>query len=238
MSNIPLSKIKAVIFDMDELMVNSATVHKEVIEQVLNTYGVSLYDPKDPFTKEEEANWYGLKIIDIFENFRKRYLLEEKTTADEMNHLFNAFLLPTFATKVPVMPGVIELIDSLHGKYKLAIASSAPRAKIDIVTEKLNATDAFEVIVSGEDEEFKSKPAPDMYLAAARRLGIDPGNCLVLEDAKHGVDAAKNAGMYCIGVHNKFTFEEIGKKQDLSSADMQVESLLEVIPILDKSKVS
>lgn len=238
MSNtpIPLLEIQAVIFDMDELMINSDGIYWKVFDMVLVKYGVSLKDPKNPLTKNEMAGWYGRKVIDFFAFLREKYHLADRVSTEQLNEEFNETLLPIFRDEIEAMPGLIDLTNYLKGKYKFAIASSAIREKIDIVLRKFSLVDMFEVIVSGEDEEFRSKPAPDIYLAAARRLGIDPKNCLVLEDAKNGVESAKNAGMYCIGVHNKFTFEIIGLKQDLSHADIKVESLLEVIPILNKQK--
>lgn len=221
---------------MDELMVNSEAVHKGIIEKVLNTYGASLYDPKDPFTKEQEAGWFGLTLLDIFKYFHKRFHLENKTTPEEMNNLFNELLFPIYEKEVPEMPGVRDIITYVKGKYKLAIASSAKRTKIDMVIHKLDAKDVFDVIVSGEDEVKLGKPAPDIYLKAAELLHVAPQACLVLEDAKNGVEAAKAAGMYCIGVHNKLTFEKIGKKQDLSKADVEVDSLFEALAVFKQSQ--
>lgn len=221
---------------MDELMVNSAAVHKVIIEEVLNKYSASLYNPKNHLTKAEEARWYGMKITDIFAFLAKKYQLEDRVTADQLNNEFNMWLLPIFGQKVEVMPGVTELVQFVKGKYKLAVASSAPFTKINIVLRKLALAGTFDAVVSGENMHLKGKPAPDIFLAAAKKLKIEPRNFLVLEDAKNGVEAAKNAGMYCIGVHNKFTFETVGKKQNLSKADWEVESLHEVIPLLDKNR--
>lgn len=233
-NNIPISQIQAVIFDMDELMVNSAAVHKGIFEKVLNKYGASLYDSKNPLRKDEETQWFGWKIPDIFAFLIKKYQLEG-VTVTQLNDQFNEFLLPTFGEEVEIMPGTIELVNFLKGKYKLAVASSAPQAKIDIVLKKLGVTNAFAATVSGEDRHITGKPAPDIFLTAAKDLHVEPANTLVLEDAKNGVEAAKSGGMYCIGVHNKFTLEMVGLRQDLSRADLQVNSLLEVLDIFKQN---
>ena len=94
--------------------------------------------------------------------------------------------------------------------------------------EKLGLIKIFEKIVSGEDEVKHGKPAPDIFLRAAEKIGVKPEECLVLEDAKNGVDAAKAAKMRCIGVHNKFTYNRLGIKQDLSKADLEVDELSEI----------
>lgn len=221
-------KLKAVIFDMDDLMVDSAAVHQKVFEKVLNKYGASLSNAKNPLTKEEITDWYGRKISDIFVGLHKKYKLEGKTTPEQMNNEFNEMLLPIFEQDVQEMPGVREVIGVLKNKYRLALASSAKKAKIAIVLEKLSASDAFEVIISGEDEIKNGKPAPDIYLKTAEKLGLDPSECVVLEDAKNGVEAAKAAGMHVIGVHNQFAYQRLGIRQDLHVADLEVDSLNQV----------
>lgn len=229
-----MKPIKAVIFDMDELMVNSHAVHMKVHEAVLNKYSVSLKNSKNPLTKSEEATFFGMKIKDILAYLHKKYNLNGKVSLEELNSDFNKILLPIFAKQVEAMPGIVELIRSLQGEYKLVVASSAKRAKIDIVLKKLGITDIFDAIVSGEDEIKHGKPAPDIFLKAAEKISINPENCLVLEDAKNGVDAAKAAGMVCIGVHNKYTYEAIGEKQNLSGADIEVDSLYEAQELIQK----
>jgi HAD superfamily hydrolase (TIGR01509 family) len=128
------------------------------------------------------------------------------------------------------MPGLSELVDSLRGKYKLVLASSAKRSKIEIVLKKLHLdVNIFDAIVSGEDEIEHGKPAPDIFLKAAKKIGItDASSCLVLEDAKNGVEAAKAAGMKAIGVHNQFSRKRLGIRQDLHVADLEVDNLAAV----------
>lgn len=223
--------IRAIIFDMDELMVNSHPVHMKTFEQMLRSHGVSM--EKDPLTVPEEAGLFGRTIPDILSFLHKRYKLPPNITVEKMNATFKELLLPTFAKHVEPMTGVEEIIHVCKDKgYTLALASSSSRAKIDTVLKKLHLTDVFDAIVSGEDDgkpdhPIRGKPAPDIFVAAAEKLGVKPQECLVLEDAKNGVESAKKAGMKIVGVHNKFTLERLGIRQDLGAADLQVNSLTE-----------
>lgn len=217
--------VKAVIFDMDDLMINSHPVHMKVFERVLTKHGVSMSE--NPLSPQEEASQFGRKIIDMFSFLKTRYNVPPEVTTEQMNAEFNELLLPTLEQNVEPMPGLSELIDSLRGKYTLVLASSAKRKKIEIVLKILHLdVNTFDAIVSGEDEIEHGKPAPDIFLKAAEKIGVtDMRTCLVLEDAKNGVEAAKAAGMKAIGVHNLFAQERLGLRQDLHIADLEVNNL-------------
>jgi len=121
------------------------------------------------------------------------------------------------------MPGVAELIEELYkNKVKLVVASSASIKNIEIVLKMFNLERFFETKVSG-DEVNNGKPAPDIFLYAAKVIGAQPEECIVIEDSKNGVEAAKSAGMKCIGFQNPNS-----GNQDLSSADMVINSFSEI----------
>ena len=124
------------------------------------------------------------------------------------------------------MPGAIELIRLLkeHG-VKLAIASSAPLENIQLVLSGLGIDDCFDTIVWGR-EVTEGKPSPQVFLLAARKLGVQPQECVVVEDAVAGVAAAKKAGMKCVAVTN--THHEVS----LREADLIVDTL-EVVGVND-----
>lgn len=86
----------------------------------------------------------------------------------------------------------------------------------------------FEAVVSGEDEIARGKPAPDIFLAAARKLGCQPDHCIGFEDARNGIESLNAAGIFSIGVHNQFAQQRLGIRQDLSEADLEVDSLTEL----------
>jgi HAD superfamily hydrolase (TIGR01509 family) len=124
------------------------------------------------------------------------------------------------------MDGASALLRNLHGKKTLALASSSYRDAVDAVLRGLDIADYFKAIVTGLDVA-RVKPAPDIFLAAARAVGAEPSECVVVEDAEKGVLAAHAAGMACIAVPNKHT-----RSHDFSKATRICESLTEITLLL------
>jgi HAD superfamily hydrolase (TIGR01509 family) len=127
-------------------------------------------------------------------------------------------------TKVKPMPGFHKLMSFLNKKtIKFALASSGTRAHIKTTLKAVNIENSFDAIVSG-DEVHKSKPEPDIFLLAAKKLNLNPEECAVIEDAFSGIRAAKKAGMKAIGIYHK----QPVTKQDLSEADAILDNLGEI----------
>ena len=122
------------------------------------------------------------------------------------------------------MEGALELLELLHGKTRIALASSSYRDAVEGVVSGLGIARFFDVIVTGLDVP-RVKPAPDIFLKAASDLGVPPSECLVLEDAEKGVIAAHRAGMRCIAVPNDYT-----RHHDFSLATKICASLKEITP--------
>lgn len=223
-------KIEGFIFDMDELMINSFIYHGLVFAEVFKPYGIIWRGKGSHLTPEIETPLFGLSIKDIFEVLVEKFNLTGLADPAELLRQYNKQIIPVFKREdIKPVPGLIALVEDIaRHNYKLALASSSKRAKIDVVLEKIALTNYFPVIVSGEDEIKHGKPAPDIFLKAAERLEIDPKQCVVFEDAANGVAAAKAAGMRCVGVHNQAVFKVVGKRQDLSQADIEVEGLQEL----------
>jgi HAD superfamily hydrolase (TIGR01509 family) len=98
------------------------------------------------------------------------------------------------------LPGVSEWLHRLHEQgWKQAIASAAPRKNVETILEALHSADCFEAIVSAEDVH-RGKPDPEVFLVAAQKLGVPPTHCIVVEDALHGIEAARAAKMKSIGI--------------------------------------
>lgn len=141
----------------------------------------------------------------------------------ERNELYEALL----RAHVRPMPGLRELVARLRAaRYRLAVASSSPRAQIRMVVAALDLDADFDAYASGW-EVAKSKPDPAVMLLAASRLGVPPRVCVVFEDSSAGLTAARAAGMVAVGVPNAYT-----ERQDLSSAHVVVASLRDVTPQL------
>ena len=123
------------------------------------------------------------------------------------------------------LPGVVALLAVVRARgWRTAVASSSRQASIQRALQALNMTDQFDATAGGDEVE-RAKPAPDVYLLAAKRLGATPAECVALEDSQNGVLAAKAAGMTCIAVPSTLT-----RSLDFSAADLVVGSLEEVTP--------
>jgi HAD superfamily hydrolase (TIGR01509 family) len=106
-----------------------------------------------------------------------------------------------YRAALPLLPGAGDAVRSLSGRWPLGLASSSNREIIDLVLELAGFADAFRVTVSSEEVE-RGKPAPDVYLAAAEKLGVDPDLCVAIEDSSNGLRSAHAAGMAVIAVPN------------------------------------
>ncbi len=211
--------IEAVIFDMDGVIIDSEPMQVKAYNKILKTYGVEV-------TEEEFiANYVGRKGTDILARLREIYQIP--VNIDELLAAKNAAYLTILRKNIRPMPGLLELLDYLvPSRFRLGVASSSSLSDIEEVLKGIGIHERFTAIASGE-EVLHGKPAPDIFLEAARRLSANPQACAVLEDTQIGVQAAVNAGMYCVAVPNRFT---VG--QDFSQAQARVENLQEVTSIL------
>jgi beta-phosphoglucomutase family hydrolase len=201
--------IKAVIFDMDGVIVDSEPFHWEVNKSLFSALGINV-------SEEYYRRFIGVSNTTMWTELKQTFGLalpvNELTDMQERGNI-------VFMRTNPVLPvpGVLDFINKLRkAQLPLALASSSPYSMIDIVLSSLRLTESFKVIVSGED--FKNgKPAPDIFLKTAMLLELTPQECLVIEDSMHGVHAAKAANMKCIGFANKNS-----GGQDLRQADVVI----------------
>lgn len=204
---------KAVIWDMDGVIASTAPYHLKAWQEVFRKRGVE-------FTKRDFSRHFGQRNDSIIKSAMGEVISREEmeTIADEKEKCFRRRL----GKDIRPLPGVIELMGSLlrHG-FKMALASSAPPENISLITRSLGIERLFHAIISGH-EVPRGKPAPDVFLLAAERLGIEPARCIVVEDAVAGVQAAKRAGMSCLAVTNTHT------RDRLLEADLVVDSLADV----------
>ena len=206
--------IQAVIFDMDGLMIDSEPLHKEAWQVTLRHLGYELDEALF-------AQLVGLRTREDAVLLREHFRLPVK--AEVLARQRNDLFLASLPGRVKPMPGLRELIAQVRGCGLFsAVATSGERRYVDAVVRELNLDGLFDAIAVAEDVE-RGKPAPDVYLLAARRLGLPPAQCLALEDAPNGVLAAKAAGMRCVAVPNEMT-----RSLDLSAADARLPSLLAV----------
>ncbi len=207
--------IKAFIFDMDGVIIDSEPLHFESDRMVMKDFGIELSD--------EELNRYvGVDNTQMWLELKDKYKID--VSVDDLlfrQHSNKVELLKTRELK-PIN-GIPELISRLiDNNIAIALASSSSMKFIRFVLDKLVITNYFDVVVSGEHVE-RSKPEPDIFLRAAQLLNVSPGSCVVLEDSEHGVNAAKRAGMKCIGFLNPNS-----GSQNLFNADKVVITLEEL----------
>ena len=182
---------KAVIFDMDGLLVDSEPVWQEVEDGLLTRRGLVL----DPSIRQRLI---GMRMADFWGAMVLEYGLDE--APEQLIAEVTANMVATIPGHVDQRPGAQDLLDFLKARgVPCAIASSSPMAIIQAVVESEGWHGYFDTFVSG-DEVPNGKPAPDIYLEAARQLGTAPADCLSLEDSRNGARAAAAAGTVCYAV--------------------------------------
>lgn len=210
--------IEAILFDLDGLMVDSEPHSIASWQAVLAKRGVQFDQPT--------LDWIlGQRLNETAEYAIRSFHLPDRP--EDLAREKSDYQIAHLNGNVTAMPGVIDLLDWIdRSGLKKAVASSGLRRYIDAVLSAVNLRERFNVIISADDV-VNGKPAPDVFLAAAHALHVAPENCLVLEDAPLGVQAAKAAGMTCWAVPNAQS-----RVLDLSLADRVVASLFEVKSIL------
>ena len=216
--------VRAVIFDMDGVLVDSEPLHIKTDAVALAHFGIEL----DP---ETFRGYTGMDNHVFFRDMCVKYGL--KVSPEKVLEYKNSLLLSIYEKEgVPLVPGVSEMLSELRDrKYsdiRFAIASSSGRNFVDCAVQALCIGSFLYCSVSGDDVRM-AKPDPEIFLMTASRMGVYSGDCLVLEDSRNGIEAARNAGMHVVGYYNP-----LSGNQDLSKADVVIESLLDFPDILGK----
>jgi HAD superfamily hydrolase (TIGR01509 family) len=182
----------AVIFDLDGVLVDSEQLWNGAKEQLVRETGGRWRD-------EAPTTMMGMSSPEWSAYLRDD--LGVPLDAGEINRQVVQRMEERYRRSLPLLPGAFEAVRALGARWPLALASSANRELIDLVLELAAFGDAFRVTVSSEEVE-RGKPAPDVYLAAARGLGVEPAACVAIEDSSSGLRAAAAAGMTVIAVPN------------------------------------
>ena len=211
---------KAVLWDMNGVIANTKQFY---IAAWRETFAKRKLKP----AKGDFDRLFGARNDLVARKFLGEGLPEEdiKIIAQEKEANFRRMI----KGNIKVLPGVIKLLNTLKkGKFKLALASSAPRESIDLVNKELNTGLYFDCIVSGE-ETANNKPDPQIYLLAAEKLGAQPEDCIVIEDSPFGIKAAKAAGMRCLAITNTYSEESLRKADKIASSleDIDLITLLQ-----------
>ena len=209
--------IEAVVFDLDGLLLDSEQVWDEV---------------REILTRERGGRWHEQAQADMMgmsSTQWSRYMHEElglRDQPDEINRLVVERMLERYRDRLPVIDGAVEAVRRIGERWPLGLASSSNRPLIDLALDLMGIADRFRVTVSSEEVE-RGKPAPDVYLEAARRLGTAPDRIVAIEDSANGIRAAKAAGMRVIAIPNP---HYPPPEEALEHADAVLDSLSELTP--------
>lgn len=195
--------IKGVLFDMDGVLLDSEEFMCKAAIRMFREKGVTV-------SKEDFSPFVGMGENRYLGGVAEKYGLDFQLEKDKAR-AYQIYAEIT-AGKLFPLPGVHDFIGRCKKRFlKLAVATSADHVKLIVNLAALNLSpDTFELTINGSEVERK-KPYPDIYLEAAHRLGLQPEECLVVEDAVSGIDAAKAAGCRCLALETSFSAEMLGQ---------------------------
>ena len=209
--------IDAVVFDLDGLLLDTEQVWDRVREELVRERGGRWHD-------RAQADMMGMSSTEW-----SRYLHEELGLAEppeELNRIVVERMEERYRRQLPLVDGAVEAVRRLADRWQLGLASSSNRPLIDLALELMGVAELFRATVSSEEVD-RGKPAPDVYLEAARRLGVSPENAVAVEDSASGIRSAKAAGMGVIAIPNAHFPPPDGV---LELADVRLGSLAALTP--------
>lgn len=207
-------KLSAVIFDLDGTLVDSEIAWGKAFVDVLQKLGVKV-ESSHPQTT-------GVSIKPNWSRLFKEYNIKTDLTLDELETL-TLIELEKHVGDINLMDGALEFIGDLKDSgYQIGLATSTNWSVVDKIFDSLNLHDIFDSVTTGE-EVTNPKPLPDIYLVAAEKLGVEPADCLVIEDSVPGVTAAVEANMKVIAVS-----ETDDEKEELGNANLIVENFSKI----------
>ncbi len=217
LSKINKSKFKAVIFDLDGIIIDSEPWQKKAFDRTLKPYGINL-------TEEEFAKLIGIRTYENFVYLKQKYNLP--LSPEELTGIKNKYYNEILRKEIVPREGLIELLDYLFPKYMLSIASGSIRNDVMTVLRLLNIERYFKLVLTG-DEIKNGKPDPEIFIKTSEKLGVSSELCIVIEDSENGVNSAKEAGMAVIAIPTIST-----QSHNFKNADVILHSLREVKNLL------
>jgi HAD superfamily hydrolase (TIGR01509 family) len=209
--------IDAVVFDLDGVIVDSEHVWDEVRAAYTRESG-------GHYTERATRDMMGMSSLEW-----SAYMANElgvPGTPDEINAAVVERMLERYGEAPPLIPGAVDAVRAIAARWPVGIASSSNRELIDVVLHASGLADVVGVAVSSE-EVARGKPAPDVYLEAARRLRVEPSRCAAVEDSHNGIRSANAAGMRVIAIPNRHFPPG---RDALAEADVVLSSVAELTP--------
>lgn len=202
-----IEQIKGIIFDLDGTMVDSMWMWRQIDIEFMASRGL-------PFTKQLQKDIEGMSFRETARYFVNTYPISE--TVEELMQLWIAMAKDKYAKEVPLKPGIEQLLKAAKARgIRMGIATSNARELLDVVAKKYHFYDYIDAILTA-NEVTKGKPAPDVYLAVAQKLQLDPKDCLVFEDIPAGIISGHSAGMKVCAVADEYSREYLAQKKQLA----------------------
>lgn len=214
-----LKGIKAIIFDMDGVIIDSEPLWRRAMIQSFNEIGI-------PFTDEECRMTTGLRFIEVAEFWFNKHGINSMTIF-EFDHLVISRLCDLIKTEGKLMHSVEDALSYLKKEgYKIALGTSSNLLLMNTVIDELGIRHYFDAVCSAQNLEF-GKPHPEVFINCAKEIQIKPSECLVIEDSVNGVIAAKSAQMKVLVVPEKENMDN----PKFAIADYKLRSLEEFLKI-------
>lgn len=213
-----LGEFKAYLFDLDGTLVDSMGIWRDIDREYLGRFGIALPDGLQTAIE-------GMSFSETALYFKNTFGLSDDT--DTIQADWNAMTYHKYRYEVPFKKGALDFLrNSRERGIKMGIATSNSRELVDALAESLSLYTYCTCVLTAKEVE-KGKPAPDIYLALAHRLGAAPGDCLVFEDILPGIAAGKAAGMQVCAVADPHS--EPVRCQKMASADYYIEDFRELL---------
>lgn len=209
--------IDAVVFDLDGLLIETEEIWDEVRESLARERG-------GRWSPSAQRDMMGMSSAEWSVYMSDALGLGE--SPEEINELVVERMAERYRDELPLLPGAVEAVERMAERWPLAVASSSNRPLIDLVLELARLAPLFRATVSSE-EVGRGKPAPDVYLEAARRLGVEPQRAAAIEDSAAGIRSAADAGMRVLAIPNRSFPPDADA---LSRADVVLDSLADLTP--------
>jgi len=218
-----MSNNYGVIFDMDGVLADTALIHYESWVKMANEIGMT-------FKKSFFEATFGQQSVPIARKLVGRKV--DQNLVEKWAQLKEQYYREMVKDNIVPLPGVIELLEELKSKnFKIAVGSSGPPENVELLLTSLKIESFFDAIITAADVQ-RGKPSPDVFLIAAQKINLKPQNCLVIEDAPVGIEAAKRANMKCIALTTTHDIVEL-RTADMIIQDLSFISVKEICNLLN-----
>ncbi|MEO8426378.1 MAG: HAD family phosphatase [Verrucomicrobiota bacterium] len=212
-----MKRFKAIIFDMDGVIVDSEPLHERAFREIFAEMGYGENHGVD------FAAYYGRSDLALWIDFVAKH--GPKQPLEELVEWKHSRLVKNLREKQPIFPGLPELLEKCAARYRLGVASGSAHRVINEVLAMQNLRRFFSAVISAEDVA-EGKPAPDIFLRSAELLGVEARECCVIEDSAAGIEGALAAGMSVIAITNSLPAEKLARATSIVRDYAEIELLL------------